>query len=648
MYNRRIKTFLALIGLVFAGIAVRLWHLQMVRGQEYRLQIEENLQRLDILPASRGQILDRQGAVLAVDEPCFEFCLDYHLLFAWANSDPNAAFAPEVARWRERRKTELIASGAAGDRQQAQELYDRRVAATWRTARELVGGSGEELYGIVQRIIARVEAIRASMADAAKVAQEQTWSHPIATGLEETAAVEIKAKLDGLVGASIRPSFKRRYPYGRLACHIIGTTGEVSTAEQERLNLSPEEAAPATRIGSNYLGRDVIGKSGVERMCEATLRGRRGCQRRHRATGGILEDTPAVQGRSVPLTLDIGLQEDLTKLFPPGATGSIVVLSVPRGEVLAMVSVPTFDLNRYHQDFKSLVGDEVYFPLRHRAVSQLYPPGSTIKPLVALAALGDGFVNPDTTFNCTGYFTESDPNHWRCWTVKHGMPGHGPMNVYEGLKNSCNIYFYHLGQGLGAERLAYWLSLFGYSFLPGTGLLEERTGVVATSASITESRLMGIGQGPLAVTPLHVANAMAAVARGQFLSPVLVLEGGPPQTRRSLPLREPQREAVREGLRRVVNDPGGTGYKAFHSEEAEPLGVEVCGKTGTASVATQKVDGGEDRTGDMAWFAGYAPFEDPQVAIAVVVEYVEGGGALNAGPIAREAIRACVKRGYIP
>ena len=125
-----------------------------------------------------------------------------------------------------------------------------------------------------------------------------------------------------------------------------------------------------------------------------------------------------------------------------------------------MVSVPTFDLNRYHQDFKSLVGDEVYFPLRHRAVSQLYPPGSTIKPLVALAALGDGFVNPDTTFNCTGYFTESDPNHWRCWTVKHGMPGHGPMNVYEGLKNSCNIYFYHLGQGLGAERLAYWLSLF--------------------------------------------------------------------------------------------------------------------------------------------------------------------------------------------
>jgi penicillin-binding protein 2 len=647
LYNRRIKTFLALITLVFLGVAGRLWHLQIVRGQEYRLQIEQDLQKLDILPASRGQILDRQGAVLAIDEPCFEFCLDYRLLFSWVNSDPNAAFAAEAGRWRERRKRELIKSGAAADRQQAQELYDRRVADTWRAARELVGGSGEELYRLAQRIVERVEAIRAAMPDQGKMAREQTWSHPVATGLDQPTAVDLKARLDQMIGASVRPSFKRRYPYGNFACHVIGVTGEVSAEEQERFNLPPERADPTTRQCGNYLGGDAIGKSGVERMCEPTLRGRRGCQRRHKASGEILEDTPAVQGRNVPLTLDIGLQEELTRLFPAGASGCIVVLSVPRGEVLAMVSMPTFDLNRYRSDFKALAADEVYFPLRHRAVSQLYPPGSTVKPLVALAALGDGAVARDRTFECTGYLVESDPNRWRCWTVKHGMPGHGAMNVYDGLKNSCNVYFYHLGQELGAERLAHWLSFFGFTAASGTGLMEDRAGLIDAKASISEARLMAIGQGPLAATPLHVANAMAAVARGSFYSPVLVLEGGPQQVRKPLLLRQADLEAVREGMRRVVNEPGGTAYRVFHGEGVERLGTEVCGKTGTATVASQKVEGGEDRTGDMAWFAGYAPFDGPQIALAVVVEYVEGGAAANAGPVAREAVRVCIKRGYI-
>jgi penicillin-binding protein 2 len=646
LYSRRIKTFLALIGLVFLGVAARLWHLQMVRGQDYRLQIEQSLQKLDILPASRGQILDRQGAVLAIDEPCFEFCLDYRLLYSWVSGDPNSAFAAEAARWRERQKAQLIKSGAAADRQQAQELYDRRVADTWRAARELVG-SGEELYRVAQRIVARVEAIRASVPDPSQLVREQTWSHPVATGLDQATAVELKARIDRMPGASVRPSFKRRYPYGNLACHVIGITGEVSAEEQERFNLSSEYADPTARLRSNYLGGDAIGKSGIERMCESTLRGRRGCQRRHKASGEVMEDTPTVQGGNVPLTLDIDLQEELTRLFPAGASGCIVVLSVERGEVLAMVSIPTFDLNRYRYDFKVLAADEVYFPLRHRAVSRLYPPGSAVKPLVALAALGDGDVNVETTFQCTGYLDEGDPNHWRCWTAKRGMPGHGPMNVSDGLKNSCNVYFYHLGQALGAERLAHWLSLFGFTSLPGSGLSEERSGVADANASLSESRLMAIGQGPIAVTPLHVANAMAAVARGAFYSPLLVLEGGPQQVRRPLPLSQAHLKAVREGMRRVVDEPGGTAYKAFHGGDFEPLGVEVCGKTGTATVASLEVEGGEDRTGDMAWFAGYAPYDDPRIALAVVVEYVEGGAAANAAPVAREAIRACIRRGYL-
>ncbi|MFA6135313.1 MAG: penicillin-binding transpeptidase domain-containing protein [Phycisphaerae bacterium] len=685
MYNQRIKIFLAIIGVVFLVVIARLWYLQLVLGADYRAEITQKLQRDDMLPAGRGHIMDRHGAILACDEPCFDLCLDYRQLFLWVNgdpnnpsADPNHPFAAQARSWRRRQINAIRRSlRPAGDPAsmdlaltQASEIYSRRERNTRKLLQDYAGADLDE---VCRRIYNRVEALRGPLGRRSPI--EQTQRHVIVSGLDDAAAVAVKSQMYDLVGLDVRPSFKRRYPYRNLACHIIGYTGKVSDKEPNAYNLRLDQADELTCEMINYGPEDTIGKAGVERLCEGLplrrldgneqapwlndaslaeidthlgLRGRRGMLKRHRLTGATFEEIPAVQGQDVHLTLDIMLQDDLTQLFPPGVTGSIVVLSVPRGEVLAMVSVPTYDLNNFRQEYAQLVKDETYFPLRHRAVSQLYPPGSTAKPVVALAGLGSGVITTDYTRDCTGYLFSNVTNAWRCWTVASGMPGHGPLNVTGALKNSCNVFFYHLGELLGAGRMPAWFEMFGFNSPPGTGLPEERAGRYPDKPDDGACRLMGIGQGKLQITPLHVANAMATIARGgEFRSPILMLEGaGHAQVSQRLPLTEAQVAAVKRGMWEVCNESGGTAYKVFHGD-FDPLGVEVCGKTGTADIQALKNNDGVDRTGNMAWFSGFAPADNPQIAIAVVIEYVEGHGATYAGPAAREAIRACIQRGYV-
>lgn len=648
MYNRRVKTFLALVALVLGVIVTRLVQLQLLSGQEFRQEINRRTWQDDTLPAGRGHILDRNGAILAVDEPCFDVCVDYRLLFAWvddqANDPTRRAWRRKVAWWERQQRKAVLASlslpgggyDAQGLRDLSTELYRQRLTKTWQVVRDLAG-SDAALMGTARAIVARVEYLRDVSRH--KNPLEQYLSHPVVCGLDEATAVAVKGQRDELVGVTVRPSFVRRYPYGALACHVVGLTGQVTAEELERQSKDD---------GDPYLGGDVMGKSGVERMCEVLLRGRRGSRQVHRITGAVVSETPAQNGRDVHLTLDIALQQELTALIPPGTGGCIVVLSVPEGQVLAMVSVPGYDLNTYRERLAKLARDDLYFPLRHRAVSVLYAPGSTAKPIAALAGLGSGAINLQTLFTCTGYFNPADTTKFRCWTVARGMDGHGSLNVVEGLKHSCNVFFYHVGQEVGGPELARWFGEFGFTDPPGVGLPEERAGIVDATPGVGESRLMAIGQGPVAVTPLHVANAMATIARdGLFRAPVLVLEDAREVSPHQLALTAEQLAAVREGMHKVVDEPGGTAYKVFHGEGAEPLGIALAGKTGTATMAPLKGSSGQRRQGDMAWFAGFAPYRNPQIVFAVVLEYVEGGGGANAGPIAREAVRACMRRGYV-
>lgn len=649
MYKFRIKIFLGVIALVFLGLLGRLLQLQVVSGDQYLRNLGGLLNRGQRLESNRGRILDRNGKILAMDEPCYDLCLSYRFLTA----DP---------RWT-RKQVASIARAEGLSPEQAQAVFERRSANTWEVARRLAEQGGQDLDEVADSVIERVRAVRQDVIDRrarlgltpVESVAEEDQVHPVATGLESPAGLD----LNDTVGILVRPSFRRLYPYKDAACHIIGRTAQVSLDDMRSRNLD-ESADAMEAIRVNYRPGDQIGQGGVERMCEGLLRGRHGYRLERRRGGETVEQTPPEGGQDIHLTLDIKLQEELMKVWKaqttPGSTGAIVILSVPTGDVLAMVSMPTYDINTYARDYKELVKDEVYLPMLNRAVAGRYPPGSTAKPVTALAAMKTGLFALDTQIHCKGYLFS--PDSYRCWIWKHHV-GHGPLDVVGAIRYSCNIYFYQAGMRLGLGRLAEWFKRFGYGGKPGTGLPEEIAGYVPTDSRYDgEARLMAIGQGQVTVSPLQVANAMAAIARGgTLLSPVLALEGSPARVREDLGLSRSHIEAIHRGMYEVVNSRDGTGYSVFHEREAQPLEVAVCGKSGTADAAPQRVDSNDDRRitgadtivreGNMAWFAGFAPRGNPTIAFAVVVDYVDGGGAKNAGPVAREAIRVCRDLGYI-
>jgi len=650
MYKTRMKVFLVLVALTFVGITVRLVDLQIVRGHDFRDQYEEMLRNTERLDALRGRILDRNGFILAMDEPCYDLCLDYR-------------FMTGNGKWvaRERRKI-IKAMGVTKD--EARAIYKRRWAATWRVVRKaavamrqrelqvprLSESEGkaalEELERTIEKIIQRLERWERKVGMPV-VGQRQV--HPVVAGLDEATAVEIKADLDGTVGAVVRPSNRRRYPYGPVASHVIGFTTAVWEEDAERYNLTEKEADWFKRNEVNYLDGDHIGRSGVEKMCEKRLRGSRGY--RIRRSGKIAEVVEAKAGQDVHLRLDIRLQRDITMRMA-GRSGCAVVLSIPTREVLAMVSLPTYDPNHYRRDRADLEADRLNLPLWNRAVKRMYPPGSTMKPIAALAALSAGLITPETVHHCRGYLHR--PGRFRCWKSS----GHGDLDLVAAIQRSCNVYFYSVGEDLGVGRLGRWYRLIGFGDKSGTGLPEERAGKVPVSGTVGEARLLAIGQGPVAVTPLHVANAIATVAAsGRFHTPVLVpaAEGGPRSVRRFLGVSPEQAAAVQEGMYNVVNKPGGTAYKYF---QIDPPSVEVCGKTGTAETwphtadlnGNGRIDPGEKLEGSMAWCVAFAPYGNAKIALAVVLEYVDpvtGSGPKDAAPVARDIIHLCQKYGYL-
>ena len=614
---------------VAAALLVLTWRvaqLQIVQGQAYRQAARDMLDRSTSRETVRGDITDRNGQFLATSDESFSLYLDYRLLTA----EP---------KWVRSQRRDIARTEGVSD-ERAAEIYLRREANTWRIAQYLADQQGVDLARSVQAIVRRVRRIRRNVGTTVR---EEEQTHAVVTGLPNRIYIDA----DTTIGAEVKPSLKRRYPYGDVACHIIGMVGQVTAEELERMG--------------DVQGGDEVGKRGVEKMCEDLLRGRRGRLRTERVSDGriVLEDVPAVPGRDIHLTIDIALQRDIEELFRAMAgqrNGAAVVIDVRTGEILAMVSVPTYDLNTFGEDFAGLVGDDLDLPLLHRAVTRNYPPGSVVKPVVALAGLTERAIDHGTTYTCQGYL--HNPSAFRCWI--YGSGSHGPLAVQGAIKNSCNVFFYQVGEELGLDRELYWFDQFGYGRLPGTGLPEEKAGSVAAGElppGAGTVRQLAIGQGPFDATPLQSANAMATIARGGvFLSPTIVLEGGPSRVERDLGIPSQHVAIVHRGMYEVCNAQGGTAYTPFHM--GAPLGVEVCGKTGTAQVSPQRVDSNENgridsedeivRRGDMAWFGGFAPYDDPQVAIAVVVEYVVGGGGSKfAAPIGREIFRLCRQYGYV-
>ncbi|MFW5732214.1 MAG: peptidoglycan D,D-transpeptidase FtsI family protein [Planctomycetota bacterium] len=643
MYRRRILIFMVVIAGALAGVTARLAYLQIVRGDELRFQAAQTLQGEDLLPARRGSITDRHGRILAIDRPCFDFCLDYRFIV----SDPDW-----VAR-----QIRLIRRTRHVDDERARALYAERSEATWALARRLAEQADQDLGDRIGSIRNRIEAMRAHLGFEIR---EQRQAHPVVPGIDESAANDARSQLHRTIGAGVRPSHKRWYPYGAYGCHIIGTIGPVTVSDQSAANLTAEdEPDRVERMQRNYLAWDTIGKTGVEKMGESILRGRRGYRRLMQGRN-VLRKVPAADGSDVHLTLDIRLQQALTdRLLSEPWNGAIVVVDVKSGETLAMVSTPVYDLNRYRRDASGLYNSpdsRINLPLINRAVYRAYPPGSTVKPIAALAALGSGKYTPQTTIQCRGYLHQ--PGSFRCY---HSI-AHGPVDLRRALKKSCNVYFYTIAERIGRHELLYWFQGLGFGKKPGTGLPEERAGTLPTDTFIRDhykrraqpgdGRFLAIGQAGFTASPLQMATAIAAVARGgEYRSPVLALEGAPRQVRRDMPIPQAHGDAVREGMWAVINERGGTAHGVFGPA---PLDFVACGKTGTATAPPQKIDTDDDgrgdtivNQGDMGWFVGFAPYKKPQVAIAVVVEYVQSGGGRTAGPVARDVFELCQALGYV-
>jgi penicillin-binding protein 2 len=471
------------------------------------------------------------------------------------------------------------------------------------------------------------------------------WFVPIADiSFEES--VTHADSLNSMAGVMLRETSIRTYPQGSLAAHIVGYMGEVS----------PEELVTLQPLG--YVEADVIGKAGLERWGETYLAGHRGGRLTIITAEGELVDTvveyPATQSRSIYATIDSTLQKVAEEALADHR-GAIVALNPHNGEILAMATSPRFDPNNLTWGHFDAVRWEALSsnpdrPLLNRAAQGLYPTGSVFKVVTAAAGLEGAGFSPDTTINCTGSWAGIGPD----W-VKYDWlrSGHGPMDFRPAIVRSCDVFFWEMGLRLNSidvNLLPSWGHHFGFGELTGLDAIDETAGLVPDPEWKEEyftgegnpfwvpgdAVNLAVGQGDLLTTPLQVANMMAAIANGGILyQPHLVMRiSGTPQEeeqifvsteRGRVPVSEANMQVIRAGLEGVTNDTGGTAYHAF-----EGAAFTSAGKTGTAETPDEKPH---------AWFAGYAPVEAPQIAVAVVVEN-SGEGSVFAAPLCRQVMEA--------
>jgi len=474
--------------------------------------------------------------------------------------------------------------------------------------------------------------------------------------------VLLKAKLDDVQaatfavneyrfpGVTLEAVLHRDYPEASLTAHVLGYVGRISERDQ------------ATLDASAYQGVRSTGKIGIEKQYEGALLGRSGFEQveidAHGRTLRTISRSSAAPGHTLSLTLDVDLQRVAREALG-NRRGAVVAIAPSTGEVLAMVSSPSFDPNLFVDGIDQGTYDALRGlddrPLLNRALYGRYAPGSTIKPVIAEVILDAG-INPQERVYCPGWYTLPDSTRrYRCWK----KTGHGPVNLHSAIEESCDVYFYEMGRRLGIDMMAEGLSRFGLGRVTGVDLPQEPTGLVPTPqwkrANRNESWYPGedlitvIGQGFLMVTPMQLARMTATLAnRGVPVQPRILLS-----EEDSLSGEEIPRTQLVEQARRVVDTPLDQIVRAMTAVMHSPRGTgrasgrrspyQIAGKTGTAQVIAIGQDEEYDESAipekfhDHALFIAFAPVDKPQIAIAVVIEN-GGSGAKAAAPVARKVM----------
>ncbi len=461
---------------------------------------------------------------------------------------------------------------------------------------------------------------------------------------EQVSVIEFNRET--LTGFSILVEAKRSYPYGPGFSHVLGYVGEAS---RDELDASDDE--------SLEMG-DVVGKYGLERSMDAVLRGVNGGRHVEVDAAGrdkrLVEEVLPRTGGTVNTTLDADIQKTAEEAI--GNRAGAVIAMVPKtGDILAFVSSPGFDPNVFSRGIRKsewmALAQDVRKPMQNKGLQGTYAPGSTVKPLVAMAALEEGMQDPKATVGCPGYLQIGN-RRFRCWREK----GHGTVDMYKGIVQSCDVYFYTMGLRLGPDVIAKLEKGAGLGTITGIDLPGERSGLVPDTewkrkASKerwydSERAILGIGQGAVHVTPLEMLAGYATLATGgEVMRPRIVrgivrMDGSatqtPVQSLRKLPWKPENVAFIRRALAGVVNDYGTGGG-------AKLPGIEVGGKTGTAQVAAVKgkMIKSEDlpyELRDHAWFVGFAPVADPEICVVAMLEHGGHGGSASA-PIVKAVMQ---------
>ena len=454
---------------------------------------------------------------------------------------------------------------------------------------------------------------------------------------KEIAAIE--ARRSDFPGLIIDIDMSREYLYGDIGAHLIGYLGKLNPSQSKNPEFKdvPPEA--------------FIGQWGAELLFDRTLRGIPGERIIEIDALGreikLLQENPPVKGDDLKLSIDINLQKAAEEAFA-GRAGAVVALKPDTGEILGLVSRPSFDPNLFargvnYSQWTALIQDKKV-PMLNRALQSQYPPGSTFKIVTAIAALNEGVITPDTKVTCTGGITYGK---WQfgCW--KKG--GHGTVSLHRAIVESCDVYFYEAGKRLGIDKIAEYARKLGLGSETGLQLVKERSGLIPDTKWKHEKRNQqwylgetfnaAIGQGYVAATPMQMAQLMSVVANGGLIyRPVMVKAEAPLQPVASADIKPQVLDLVRDALYGVVNEGGGTGSAAKSNIAA------IGGKTGTAQVVSIRKSSHllPEKFRDHAWFVAFAPVEKPAIALCVFIEHGgHGGGA--AAPIAKLAIEAYLK-----
>lgn len=589
--QKRFLFYSAAATLVFMLLLLRLWYLQVIHYDELQERSVKNRTRVLSLEAPRGPIYDRHGTLLVDNRPSFQISVmrqdveNRSLLF--------------------QNLSELL------------EIETQELEKRWEA------GRGFPIYRPV----------------------------PLATDVSWEAMEKIQehgVDLPGIL-TEVRPI--RDYLDQGSSAHLIGYLGEITEDELARKDFA------------QYRAGDFIGKTALERSYEDYLRGDKGKRLVEVDVQGKLlrqlQMESSRPGNKVFLTLDRELQQATDEAFGD-QSGAAVAMDVHTGEILAMASRPTFNPALFangigSEEWSELVHDKRH-PLQNKVIGGQYPPGSTFKMVVALAALRDGIATQKRVIDCKGDF-EVGGSRYRCWK----KTGHGPTDLKKALRESCDVWFYQVGLELGIDKLSQAAKEFGLGTIVGYPLPGERAGVIPSQEwkrknynkpwYAGETVIASIGQGFVLATPMQLAVMTAALANnGKVLKPQViqkiedwdgnVLLKSEPEVVRQIDYDPTAWKAVRDGLIAVVNEPRGTGHAARLDH------VTVAGKTGTSQVIRRKSDEEEEEGTDgeipyrfrpHALFVAYAPAENPEIAVAVVVEHGQSGGR-TAGPVAKKII----------